>query len=176
MNLTTMNYIGNVKVSIKIKDKVYEIKNHNTGLPALSRTFCMVMTGNPVTIEDIPQYLDIRKSPQGGGAYETCLIQKVPLSANSYTYDEQLQNYVAKFTATIRYDYLINPITKYDLENYRLYLVSGSLGLDSTDTPTGYYELAFLESSADVLSYLSPGTQAIIEWTLQIVDKNTESA
>lgn len=169
VNLTKLAYKGNVKVSIKIKDKIFEIKSHNSGLPALSRSFCKFITANGTTEEDIPQYLDLRYSDDGT-SYTTCLISRVHLSGKSWIYDSSSSNYVAKFTGVISYNYLTRPITRMDTDFYRFYLYSGSLGLDSNNQYTGYYDLAYLDVDAETLSYLSPGTQAIIEWSMELVN------
>ena len=167
-NLTRLKYKGNVKVSIKIKDKIFEVNTHNEGLPALSRAFCQFITGNRITEEDIPQYLDLRYSD--GETYNSCLLSRVHLSGKSWVYDSANSNYIAKFTGVISYNNLTRAITRADSELYRLYLYSGSLGVDSNNEYTGYYDLAFLDISAETLSYLSPGTQAIIEWSMELVN------
>ena len=167
-NMTALAYKGNVKVSIKIKDKIYEVKSHNAGLPALCRSFCSFITGNTITVEDIPEYLDLRYND--GGSWSSILLTKIPLSGKSWVYDGTINNYVAKFTGVISYNYLTRAITKADSDTYRLYLYSGSLGKDSNNNYTGYIDLAYLDIDAETLSYLSPGTQAIIEWSMQLLN------
>lgn len=167
-NFTNLFYKGNVQVSLRIKDKVINLKAHNSGLPTLNRSFCNFITGNTTTIEDIPEYIDLRYN--AGTSWQTMLISRIHLSGKEWTYDNSLSNYIAKFTGVISYNYLSRAITRSDSEVYRLYLYSGSLGLDSLGNPTGYYDLAYLDIDAETLSYLSPGTQAIIEWSMQLLN------
>lgn len=172
-NMTNLFYNGFVSVSIKINDKLINLSNHNSGLPTLNRSFCNFITGNTTTIEDIPEYIDLRYN--NGESWESILISRIHLSGKSWTYDSSLQNYVAKFTGVISYNYLSRLISRTDTSLYRLYLYSGSLGLDSLGNPTGYYDLAYLDIDAETLSYLSPGTQAIIEWSMQLLNFNDDN-
>ena len=171
-NMTTVSYKGDVKVCLKIKDKIIDIQNHNAGLPALSRAFCQFITGNSLTIEDLPEFIDLRFN--SGSAWESCLVARVPLSGKSWVYDDSTGNYVAKFTGVISYNYLNRVITRNDTTDYRLYIYSGSLGPDGMGNYSGYYDFAYLDISAESLSYISPGTQAIIEWSMQLVNYSEE--
>lgn len=166
LNLTTLAYKGSVKISIKIKDKIFNVESHNNGLPTLFQSFCKFITGNKTTIEDIPEYLDLR----GGinGAFVSRLVSKVHLSGKGYVFEDN--TYVAKFTAVISYNQLTKAITRFDTDEYRLYLCSGSLGINSNNEVTGNNDIAYLDVTAETLSYLSPGTQAIIEWSMKLTN------
>ena len=64
---------------------------------------------------------------------------------------------------------LKDAILEDSLEKYRIYLYSG---YDSSDSNEPYHDIAYLNISANDLSRIVPGTQAIIEWVMQV--KNLE--
>lgn len=162
INMTNVAYLGNVKIRLKIKDKIFEIINHNEGLPELSKSFAKFITGGLITVEDIPQYLDLRKYIDNN--WQSQLNTRISLSGKYFDYDESIGNWVARLTGVISANYLSNPISRDDTSTYRLYLLSGS----NPPAP-----LAFIEIGADTLSNLTPGTQAIIEWNMQLVNIET---
>lgn len=160
-------YKGNVKLKLMISDKVVTLEEHNSGLPRLSQTFCNMLIGNPITREDIPEYLDLRYSNDGGTTWTSNLITRVYLSGKSVDYDSEENTYTANFNAVISYNMLQQPIDRNDPRPYRLYLYSGALSAD-----TGHYDLAYLDVSAATLSNISPGTQVIVSWSMQIVNSD----
>lgn len=167
-----MLYVGHVSLKLKINNRIIEIDNHNKGLPALQRAFCNFLTGNDITHEDVPQFIDLRKKE--GEVYSTVLLNKLPLTGKSweegkYIYQDSSEEdtYVAKLTAVLSSNSLATRITDGSGE-YRLYLQTGSNGTINGVT-TGYYDLAYMDISSEALSMVGPGTQAIIEWSLQLL-------
>lgn len=177
-NLTNLLYVGNVKFKIKIGDKIVEVSNHNKGLPALQRAFCNFLTGNDITKEDVPQFMDLRYSPVGTDNFSksnTLLLNKLPLTGRSweegkYIYSDSSEEstYVAKLTAVLSSNSLIRKISNGEPYDFRIYLISGSNGTVN-DVPSGYFDLAYLNISSEALSMIGPGSQAIIEWSLQLL-------
>lgn len=184
MNETRLLYQGNVKVKLKIKDKVLTVENHNHGLPALQRAFCNFITGNSLTIEDIPQYMDIRYSVNEDGPFNkenTILLNKLPLTGKSWDESQYIDassdnesSYVAKLTAVLSSNSLINKISSNDQRYFRIYLISGSVGQTLEGEISGLYDMAYLNISAETLSMVGPGAQAIIEWSLRLLTGGNE--
>lgn len=166
-NLTQVLYRGKVDISLKIGDKTIRMSSHNNGLPYLQRAFCNFIVGNMITIEDIPEFLDLRKQIVANGAWQTCLLSRVHLSGKSWsenTTSQGTNECIATFTGVLAYMNLKEAIPRGDTSSYRLYLYSGSL----SDT-TGYDDMAYLDITADELSRISPGTQAIVEWSMKLL-------
>lgn len=177
-NLTNLLYVGKVSFKLKIKDKIVEVSNHNRGLPALQRAFCNLVTGNRITNTDIPEYMDVRYSTDGGETFpaeNTILLNKLPLSGKSweegqFVYNEDTEEnvYTAKLTSVLSSNSLARRISSNETTPFRIYLLSGTNGTINGET-NGYFEMAYLNISADALSLIMPGTQAIIEWSLQLL-------
>lgn len=175
-NITNLFYVGNVSIKLKINDKIVNIENHNRGLLALQRAFCDFITGNTITNESVPQFMDLRCSVQGANNFNTSLLlNKLPLTGKSweegrYVYDnnDEERTCVAKLTAVLSSNSLIEKISSSDTRDFRLYLLSGSNGIVNGQV-SGYFEMAYLGISAEQLSLIGPGSQAIIEWSLQLL-------
>lgn len=165
-NLLSFTYQGKVDVKLRIKDKIIHLTQFNHGLPSLSMSFCKFVTGNSLTQEDYPCFLDLRKSATESGEYSTVLLSKVPLSGKTWTFNSSENNYVATFNAVISFNNLQSAIVRSDTNYYKLYLCSG---MSSTQSGV-YYDLAYLDATAEALSYISPGTQAEIEWSMQLLN------
>lgn len=165
-NKTIVKYKGYVQLKIKINDKVITVKDHNNGLPYLQKVFCNFLIGNLITIEDIPECLDVRRQENGSSPWVSYLLSKIHLTSKSWNIETEggVDNYIATFTAVIPSTSLIQPISKSDTGNFRLYLQTGALS-----PTTGYNDLAYLDISAEELSKISPGTQAIIEWSMKLL-------
>lgn len=170
MNMTVCKYIGEVNVKLKINDKIVNLSTHNSGTPNLQRAFCKFVCGNTITVEDIPQFLDLRKSSDEFENEQSCLLNRVALTGKSWdelrysnSVTESTSEYIAKFTGVISSNSLSALINKGDTRKYRLYLCSGSLYSN-----TGFYDLAYIDVSAEDLSHITVGTQAVIEWSMKI--------
>ena len=158
-NITNMMYIGNVQLKLKIKDKIINISNHNTGLPGLKRAFCNFITGN-IHNSDLPQFMDLRIYTQNNGysPKNTLLINKLPVTGKSweeskFVYSNQTQEntYVAKLTAVLSSNSLVRKISSTEEGPFRLYLISGTDGIIN-DVQSGYFDLAYLPISATDLN------------------------
>lgn len=175
-NITNLLYVGNVNLKIKINNKIIDISQHNKGLPALQRAFCNFLTGNDITNEDVPQFIDLRyKGNNDFGRNNTLLLNKLPLTGKSweegryiYGNSSSESTYVAKLTAVLSSNSLIRKISNTEEEEFRFYLLSGSNGTVN-DQISGYFDLAYLNVSAEQLSLIGPGSQAVIEWSLQLL-------
>lgn len=180
-NLTNLLYVGYVDLKIKINDRVVHTSRHNRGLPALQRAFCNFLTGNDITNEDVPQFIDLRYSSKEENKFDktnTLLLNKLPLTGKSweegkYIYQDSSQEstYIAKLTAVLSSNSLIRKISSAedDTLNFRFYLLSGSNGVVNGDAISGYFDMAYLDVTAEALSLIGPGSQAIIEWSLQLL-------
>ena len=183
-NLTNVSYVGQVNLKIKIKDKVITVGQHNKGLPALQRAFAKFITSNNITNEDVPQFMDLRYSPSTGdedfSASHSLLLNKLPVSGKSfeegrYIYHDNVEEstYIAKLTAVLSSNSLTAKISSSDDRKFRLYLLSGSDGIVNGEV-SGYFELAYLNIDAEALSLIGPGSQAIIEWSLQLLTRGKD--
>lgn len=180
-NLTNVSYVGHVDLKIKINDKIITVSQHNKGLPALQRAFCNFITGNMITNEDVPQFMDLRMSNSLQEDYsQSVLLNKLPLTGKSweegkYVYSDNVEEstYIAKLTAVLSSNSLIRKISSSENNKFRLYLVSGSNGIVN-DQVSGYFDLAYLDIPAEQLSLIGPGSQAIIEWSLQLLTRGEE--
>ena len=155
VNSIILPYKGSVNVKIKIKDKIISFENHNAGLPLLGKSFAKFITGNPITDEDIPYYLDILKD--GGAPENSILVNKLHLSGRYWEYDNP--NYVAKFTAVVSYSSLKSVINRADTGEFKLYMYTAGAAPEA---------LATMDITAEALSLITPGTQAIIEWSMML--------
>lgn len=177
-NITNLLYVGNVSLKIKVKDKIIKVDNHNKGLPALQRAFCEFITGNIITNESVPQFMDLRYKNHNETDWRnstSILLNKLPLTGKSfeegrYVYGDNSQEntYVAKLTAVLSSNSLVEKISGSDTRDFRLYLLSGSNGLVNGQV-SGYFEMAYLPMDVEQLSLIGPGSQAIIEWSLQML-------
>lgn len=182
-NLTNLLYVGNVNLKLKVNDKIININQHNKGLPALQRAFCNFLTGNDITNEDVPQFIDLRYSIRGQDDFNknnTMLLNKLPLTGRSweegrYIYQDSTQEstYVAKLTAVLSSNSLVRKISNTDENDFRFYLLSGSNGTVNGEI-SGYFDMAYLDISSEALSLIGPGSQAIIEWSLQLLTGGTD--
>lgn len=172
MNELSFVYSGEVKFKYIINGKLFESTYKNAGLPYLMKMFAMAVTGNPLREADIPCFLDLRKKSVDNGnvQWESILTQQLPLSGKTYSYatDQSPANWVAKFTAAINHSILKSDISEDDASDYRLYLY-GDYDSLSEDNP--YHDFAFLAVDAKDLAKIIPGTQAIVEWSVQIRNK-----
>lgn len=170
-NLLTLGYIGSVNVHLNINGHKVDINTHNAGLPYLSRIFAKLITGNYEDQHDLPEYIDLRSYHQDDTAHEhpnLCLSSQLPISGKTYEYNSEVKNWIAKFTASITHDNLISEISEDSQDLYRIYLYSG-YDPDNLDGEY-YHDIAYIDVQAKDLSKIIPGTQAIIEWSMQIVN------
>lgn len=170
MNETILKYIGDVTVKIKVGDKVITLDNHNNGTPLLNKIICKFLTGNYGGIHEVPQYLDLKYNSnpalsEESKTWETYLSTQIALTGKVYEQSEKYNNWIAKFTAVIYHNNLLNGISENDPGEFKLVLLSG---YNSTAPDTSYQVLAELAIESYMLARITPGTQAIIEWVMQI--------
>ena len=169
-NKTNLSYRGDVTIKLTIGDKIIEYKNHNAGLPALMKSLCkfLVGQGNPA---EIPEYLDLKRRLAGSGEpWDSYITQQVSCgtSGRIYEFDTDVNNWVARYTFSIPYAILVDYVEIDDTAHeYRLVLYA--------ENPDGsQLELAYLPVSPAELSRITPGIQAIVEWSLQIKNDTSE--
>lgn len=170
-NLLTLGYIGNVSVSLNINGQNIDIHTHNAGLPYLSKIFAKLITGNYEGQFDLPEFVDLRSYLQTDTAFTSpihCLSAQLPISGKVYEYNSKIGNWVARFTAVISHENLVDEISEDSQDFYRIYLYSG---YDDSNLDGEYYhDIAYIDVQARDLAKIIPGTQAIVEWTMQIIN------
>lgn len=170
MNETILNYIGNVNVKLQIGDKTITLENHNAGTPLLKKTLCKFLTGNYSGAWEIPQFLDLKYNanpelPEESKVWVTFLTSEVSLTGKVYEFSAKYDNWIAKFTAVINHNNLLNDVVESDPGEFKLILLSG---YNSNEPLSSYQPLAELPIEAYVLARITPGTQAVVEWAMQI--------
>ena len=174
--VTNIEYKGTVAVKLHIGDKTVSLKNTNAGTDYLKKSICKFLSGNYGGLPDIPQYIDLRKKITEE-RWDTYLNETIVLTGKKFLYvNEDLElgisnNWVARFTAAIPRASLKEAISSGE---YRLYLYGA---YDSNDSSERYHDLAYVGVSSEDLARITPGTQALIEWSMQIFTDNmpTES-
>lgn len=175
MNNTTLGYTGLVTFKLKLGDKIITLKRHNAGLPALMKSICKFLTGQGDQEHEIPEFLDLRRRlVDTGDPWDTFITQQVSCGTTGriYEFDSELSNWVAKYSFSIPYSILVDYVEVDDTAHeYRFVLYAE----DAEGNPL---DLAYIPISAAELSRITPGLQAVVEWSLQIVnatDENTET-
>lgn len=173
--VTGSKYVG--AVSFKLKDKNDNIKiiksSHNEGTVNLSKLFAMLMSGYPVALNYIPKFLDLQYSDNGGEAWFSYLKTEVPLTAPSYYFDTSISpsNWVAAYTAVIAYSSMRDKVDPKTSQIFRFVLKTDRISEAVIPRDLAY----FYNISAEELSNIEDGTQAIIEWKMQLVhDREVE--
>ena len=151
-----IGYVGNVNIKIPINGKMTNIHRKNKGLSELFRVISKALAGNNI-VDDKPSYIDLRFL-NDYGEWQSCLSKKQSIAQLSFNMQDG--NWVTRASSSIPYSALtITPIS--DLGEgklFRIYLMSRN------------NDLAYIDiSSGDVYS-ITPGTQALIEWVLKIVN------
>lgn len=174
MNETSLGYKGIVQIKLRIKDKIVDLTIKNNGTDYFKKAFCKFLTGNYGGSSDIPQMLDLRRKVEEASVekWTTCLNQEIILSGKTYllTTDSSLginNNWVARFNAAIPYSALLDPISDDDTGEYRFYLYGS---FDNKDVEERYHDLAYIDIDAQSLSNITEGTQALLEWSMQLLN------
>ena len=169
--VTNIKYKGAVSVKIHIGDKTVSLKSINSGTDYLKKSICKFLSGNYGGNPDIPQYLDLRKRVPNSNRWETYLNETIAITGKKFLYvveDAELDihnNWVARFNAAIPRNALKDSVSAGSEDEFRLYLYGA---FDSTDISERYHDLAYIGISSDDLSRITPGTQALVEWSMQI--------
>ena len=168
MSNMDFRYEGRVNLSIKHGGHVTKLETHNAGCEWLFKTFAKYMTGNAKgTDSEIPKFVDLRGSSNQGRAWFTQLGRTVKIASRYFEEDPEL-GWVARFTATITYDDLLNYIPDGDARAFRIYLYTDE---DTTPgTPDPYHDVAYVDVTSRTLSNISPGVILIIEWCMRLTN------
>jgi hypothetical protein len=151
----SVGYIGNVNISIQMDGKIVNINKKNKGLPELFRLLVRAISGNNIAA-DKPSYIDLRYL-NGYGEWESCLINRQSISQLSYNLSDG--SWIARASSTIPYSALsVAPISDLGLVPFRVYLMN-----KTTD-------LAYIDVEAKDIYKITPGTQALVEWILKIIN------
>ena len=182
-NLSSFQYMGNVDIKLRVGQHIVNLKSkHNKGTLTLSKAFSLFMSGYSEAFKYIPKYIDLQKESKdevsGKPVWTSSLLKPIAITAPSFKYDENLNNWVSLSTAVIPAEMLIEPIiisSDFEQNNYRLCLLCEELA-----DPLVSRELAYFEAINDKdLAKITPGTQAIIEWRMQLLQevtsKNTDT-
>lgn len=153
---TFLNYEGKVKFFININNKTFEVDAHNAGTITLMESICRFLAGQYRGVMDIPLYLDIRLDSA------SILINPISLSGRTFISDGVSTVYT-KCEASILYSSFAEIITPQEGVNYTLVLCA-----DPDSLTSGYRDLATVTMSSLVLSRITPGTSAAVEWRLYI--------
>lgn len=170
LNETVLSYLGNVTVKIKINDKIIKLEDKNAGLPLLRKNICKYLTGNYGGTSEIPQFLDLMYNAdpsldEDHKTWVTYLSNQISLTGKVFEYSAKYDNWVAKFTAIINHNNLLNDVAENDPGEFKLVLLDG---YKPNDPESSYQPLAELHIESYMLARITPGTQAIIEWVMQI--------
>ena len=148
-------YIGEVKISfIDAFGTPHEIYKHNEALPELSRIFARFMIGEDM-LAYIPTYLDIVHIDTGSGNYKSDLNIKSILTGKYTSIDSSEDGFhYASFTGIITYDqYSPSSATT-------RYLVLANK----------YEPLARIEFAPELQTYLTNGSNLVINWRIRIIN------
>lgn len=156
---TILNYTGKVKLFININNKSFEVDASNTGTITLMESICRFLSGQYRGTIDIPLYLDIRNS---GSA--SVLVNLIPLSGRTFV-SNGTDTVYTRCEATILYSSFSEPVEAQEGTNYTLVLCADP----DPNLPTlGNRDLATVSLSSLVLSRITSGTSAALEWRLYI--------
>lgn len=169
----SITYNGNVTLTLIANGKQIDIHKCNSGLPDLWQNIAKYLAGNYRGVVTAPTHIDIRF--QNGINWVSILKEGLqptldgkvvtPIISSSGA----LEGYRTTFNATLTYEMLSNLIS--GSEEYRIYLIS-----KGNDVFNNYveYNYAYVTISAEDLQKLTPGTQTIINWDLEIRNGDVE--
>ena len=150
-----IGYIGSVNLSINVNGKTLVINKKNKGLPELFRLITKALAGNDIS-KDKPSYIDLRFL-NGYGEWESCLTRKQSISQLSYNLSDG--SWVTRASSTIPYSSLTTtPVSDIETESFRVYLMNKNT------------ELAYIDVDPNDVYKITPGTQALVEWVLKLVN------
>lgn len=149
-------YTGYVTVKLKIKDKVFELSKHNSGLSALFRIFAMALCGYNVS-QSAPVKLDLRganvaPTDSNINLFTSCLPALVPLTGVQYFQEDDI--WKSRFTATIPYSFFL--AQKLSMYTNKILVLTGLSD-----------DLAYL-SISEGFEDLTEGTELIISWDMYV--------
>lgn len=148
-------YKGEVRISfLDAFGKAHEVFRHNEALPELSRIFARFMIGEDM-LSYVPTYLDIVHMDINSGSYKSDLNIRSILTGK-YTSSDNSEDefYYASFTGIITYDQYSPSAAD------TRYLVLANK----------YEPLARIEFSSELQSYLTNGSNLVINWRIRIIN------
>lgn len=181
MNKTNIAYKGDVVIRLVIGGKTITLRNKNEGTKDLKKGLCQLLVGYDVRDTYTPQNIDLRKkvvsngSSNSEGEYISFLNRQIELTGKTCLYienDTELGikgNWVARFNAAIPFKALMNEVKGDEDSEYELVLYGN---YDANEFDNKFHDLAKIKVSASDLARIKPGTQALIEWNMQIFNYN----
>lgn len=165
-NETDLVYSGKVIVKLKIGDKVIQLSQHNAGTNILKMVFCKFLVNEDGVRNYVPQYVDLRYFDTNSG-WITCLSKKASINERNYNNINPENQYRAFLSATIPHSTILRDFNREDMvgKQFRFYLCTGLVD-------GSYLDLAYLGVSREYLLQIVPGTSALIEWTMQLLNEN----
>lgn len=131
----------------------------------LQYAFCKLVIGDYPEDYLHPQYLDLRyKVSDSPEVWESFLQSPIVLSGKNIIetpLDNGLWDYSAVLTAVLAATSFSGTILPQDTRSFRLYLYSGSVSQS--------HDFAYIDISPQVLSRVTPGVQALVEWTMKLL-------
>ena len=162
MNKNILEYTGKLNIRYLINNKEVQYKGHNEGLSALFKYICKVLSGNLENAKESgPTFVDVRFLAENDGTIvqTSCLYNKIDISNKEYFFDTSISSWVARFKTVLSYNMINFSIVNTHLQDtVYLYLVSGN----------GQDLARLLLTDALDLRDITVGTQALVEWTMQV--------
>lgn len=158
VNGTQLTYYG--KVNIKVGKKTYS--NYNEGKPKLFELFARFLCGNKIDNVELPTFINVvRRDTISGESKQVPIINQILNITKQFKRDAS-NNQIAVITTSIVDSNLISSATE-GTGDSKYYLILLNESLD---------ELAEIQIEESIISQISTGRQALIEWSLYITNKN----
>lgn len=164
VNGTQLTYYG--KVNIKVGKKTYS--NYNEGKPKLFELFARFLCGNKIDNVELPTFINVvRRDTISGGPKQVPIINQ-PLNITKQFKRDAANNQTAVITTSIVDTNLTSSATKpaEGSTGSKYYLILLNESLD---------ELAEIQIEESIISQISTGRQALIEWSLYITNKEVNN-
>jgi len=168
INTLSFGYVGHVELSISVNGKVFKLNKHNAAEPYLKRVFAKMLIGLYNDSCDRPESIMLKCKEEGSEVWKNYLTSSLPVSGSELTNPNNSGQWTATFTAVIPYASLIAPVDESTGSLFKLYLRGG---LDTSKyNNEDYHELASIALEPADLAAITPGTQAIVKWSMRLVD------
>lgn len=167
VNETPLVYSGEATIKLKVGTKVIQLHKHNAGLKALKLFFCKCIVNDSDSATYRPQFIDLRyanSSTASEADWISILYNKAVISSRVWEYSTDQENYIAVLSATIPKSLIQDDVSEMVDKSFRFYLCNNKEGREDMD-------LAYLPVSQEYLQLIVPGTSAIVEWTMQLLNE-----
>lgn len=170
MGAATVAYRGKVNIAYQKNGKIIKSKTHNTGLPDMALLFAKAISGNFKTADDAPRLIDVgyEKLINGNIIWNSILNTPVNIMGRQYSYDSNLQNWIASLVATIYYSDINGAVLDEVLDAALNEEIQLKARLCSYPTRERKY-YAEIEMSPDDLSNIRDATSAIFTWYTELL-------